>query len=203
MSNRTGRFEVFFDYTCPFAYRAHRWLQLVDVDTVWRPFSLLEQNYRGEGPPVWRLAERADDISLLLFAGHEWVLSQHGDIDGYRRAAFAQWHDSDVRLAIGDVMRLAVDAGAQGDESMLRAHFFDAEAEHDAARALGVFGSPTLVFGLGQAAYVKLDRVPAADRALRVLDAVATMSELPSLVEVKRPQPPTEPDANHLRAEAS
>ncbi len=190
--------EVFFDYTCPFAYRAQQWLDLVEVPTRWRPFSLLEQNYRGDGPPVWRLAERSDDISLLLFAGHQWVASDDGDTVAYRHAAFAAWHDGDTRLGIGDVVNMATAAGATGGADVLREHFLDAEAEHDQARALGVFGSPTLVFGPDAAAYVKLDRVPAPDRARRVLDAVATMAELPSLIEVKRPEPPTKPGATRL-----
>ncbi len=198
MTEEPGVVEVFFDYTCPFAYRAHRWLDLVEVPTRWRPFSLLEQNYRGEGPPVWRLAERADDISLLLFAGHQWVLADDADIVAYRHAAFAAWHDSNTRLAIGDVVAMATAAGATGGDAALREHFFDAETEHDQARTLGVFGSPTLVFGPDAAAYVKLGRVPAPDRASRVLDAVATMSELPSLIEVKRPEPPTTPGATRL-----
>lgn len=188
-----GRFEVFFDYTCPFAYRAHQWLDLVDAVVVWRPFSLLEQNYRGDGPPVWRLAERADDISLLLFAGHEWVLAEGGDLNRYRHETFAAWHDYATRLGIGDVIELASAAAATGGEAGLRQHFFAAEAEHEVARQLGVFGSPTLVFGADRAAYVKLDRVPSPDRAGRVLDAVATMSELPSLVEVKRAMPRSSP----------
>ncbi|MGI8793314.1 MAG: hypothetical protein ACR2H3_09085 [Acidimicrobiales bacterium] len=66
------------------------------MPTRWRPFSLLEQNYRGDGPPVWRVTERSR----------------------------------------------------------------------------------------------------------RVLDAVATMSELPSLIEVKRPEPPAEPGAARLPARA-
>lgn len=182
--------DVWFDYTCPFAYRACGWLDQLAVDARWHPFSLLERNYRGDGPPVWRLPERAGDISLLLFAGHQLVRAAGGDLDGYRRSAFTARHAASARLGLADVARLAADAGARGGESAVRAHFFDAEAEHDLARSLGVFGSPTLVFAPDPAAFVKLARVPAPDRAGRVLEAVAAMSGLPSVLEVKRPQVP-------------
>jgi 2-hydroxychromene-2-carboxylate isomerase len=182
--------EVWFDYTCPFAYRACQWLDQLAVGARWRPFSLLERNYRGHGPPVWRLPERVDDISLLLFAGHQLVAAGRGDLDRYRRSAFTAWHQTRTRLGLADVVRFAADAGAAGAEAAVRAHFFDAEAEHEAARARGVFGSPTLVFGPDRAAFVKLDRVPAPDRAGRVFDAVLTLSEFPSVLEVKRPQAP-------------
>lgn len=195
---------VYFDYTCPFAYRAHRWLDELDsVDITWCPFSLLERNYRGDGPPVWRLPERADDISLLLFAGHCWVEADHANLAQYRHAAFGAWHETDGRLDLDDVLTLAQKAGAAGGEDALRAHFFDAEAVHDQARHLGVFGSPTLVFSTDEAAFVKRDAPPPPERAHQVLDAVAAMAALPSVLEVKRPIRPPKPDASQLRPHAS
>lgn len=196
MNDESGPLTVFFDYTCPFAYRAAGWLaQLSDVEVGWRPFSLLEHNYRGDGPSVWRLAERADDISLLLFAGHAWVAADDADLDQYRHQVFGRWHEHDGDLEVGDVVALAIQAGATGGEDQLRAHFHDAEADHEIARALGVFGSPTLVFGSGSAVFVKLEQVPPPERARPVLDAVATIAELPSVLEVKRPTPPRNPQA--------
>ena len=198
------KLTVFFDYTCPFAHRAHRWFDHLDtVNATWRCFSLLEHNYRGDGPPVWRLPERADDISLLLFAGHHWVLSQGADLDAYREAVFHAWHETDADLDASDVVAMATGAGATGDQETLRDHFLDAEADHEDSRALGVFGSPTLVFAPAAAAFVKLDTPPSATRARRVLDAVATMAELPSVAEVKRPTPPTAPEQTRIAARAS
>ncbi|MGH9033900.1 MAG: hypothetical protein ACRDZV_17380 [Acidimicrobiia bacterium] len=105
MSPARESVTVFFDYTCPFAYRAHRWFDhLPDVDASWRPFSLLEHNYRGDGPPVWRLVERANDISLLLFAGHSWVDAERADLAGYRHDVFHAWHEADTDLDAGDVV---------------------------------------------------------------------------------------------------
>lgn len=195
---------VYFDYTCPFAYKANLWFDHLDsVDAMWQPFSLLEKNYRGDGPPVWQLADRVDDISLVLFGGHCWVDADGADLDHYRHVAFRAWHDLDADLRIDDVVAMATEAGAVGGTEELRSHFLDAESVHDAARQLGVFGSPTLVFASGAAAFIKLDQPPTAANAQQVLDAVATMAELRSVLEVKRPTPPRQINAQRLDVDAS
>lgn len=182
---------VFFDYTCTFAYRAHRWFDhLPDVKARWRPFSLLEHNYRGDGPPVWRLPERADDISLLLFAGHRWVAADSADLDRYRHDVFHAWHETDTRLEADDIVAMANRAGTHGGTEKLRAHFHDAKADHDDARRLGVFGSPTLVFGSDAAAFVKLHSPPSADHAGTVLQAAERIAGLESVEEIARATPP-------------
>lgn len=119
MMATTVPLTVYFDYTCPFAYRAHRWFDhLEDVDASWLPFSLLELNYRGDGPPVWRLPERADDISLLLFAGHSWVVADDRDLDRYRHDVFHAWHETDGGLDLDDVVEMASAAGATGGDGV-------------------------------------------------------------------------------------
>lgn len=195
---------VFFDYTCPFAHRAHRWFDhLPDVETEWRPFSLLEHNYRGDGPPVWRLPERADDISLLIFAGHRWVQADEADLDQYRHDVFHTWHETDTRLDAGGIVDMVNRAGAHGGTEQLRAHFHDAEADHDDARHHGVFGSPTLVFPDGGAAFVKLHAPPPAEQAAELLHTAQATAGLDTVEEIKRPRAPHKPDARHLDIQPS
>lgn len=182
---------VFFDYTCQFAYRAHRWFDhLPHVEARWRLFSLLELNYRGEGPPVWRLPERADDISLLLFASHHWVAADGGDLDRYRHDVFHVWHDTDTRVEADDIVAMANRVGAHGGTEQLRAHFHDAEADHDEARSQGVLGSPTLVFGSDEAAFVKLHAPPTVERADEVFETVRAIAGLDTVEEIARATPP-------------
>lgn len=170
--------EVFFDYTCPFTYRAHYWLASVrGVEMIWRPFSLLEQNYRADGPSVWRREERAQDISLLLFAGHELVRARGGDQGHYRRAVFHTWHATHDRLDLDAIIRIAGKAGVSADEAAVREHFLDAEAEHAAGAALGIFGTPALVYPGGAVAFVKLDAVPDADRVLPLWQATLALAQ--------------------------
>lgn len=154
--------EVFFDYTCGFSNRARRWLDALEVPVRWRPFSLLEQNRRDAGPPVFERAEHAENVSVIALAVHEAVRADRGDVDAYRRAMFTAWHDEPGRLATADIVDLGRSAGLERFDHD-RA-FAAVAAEHAAAEALGVFGTPTLVYDDGQAVFVKLDTVP-DDRA--------------------------------------
>ncbi|GAB4327320.1 MAG: hypothetical protein Kow0010_10850 [Dehalococcoidia bacterium] len=178
--------DVFFDYTCPFSYRAHLWLRETEARSTWRPFSLLQLHKDSDTESVWRMPENADNISLLLLAGHELVRSEGGDVGHYLDRVFHAWHETGERLGLADVTRLAGEAGALADDAALREHFYDAEREHRQATGLGVFGTPTLCFGPERAVYVKLEAVPTTARALLVLDAVTTLSDLPSVIEIKR-----------------
>ena len=97
---------IYFDFTCRFANRVHLWLRDADDIAVdWRPFSLLEAKRDDGGSPVWERDEYADDISLLMLAGHELVRDAGGDIGRYRARVFAAWHGSDERLDAGSVLR--------------------------------------------------------------------------------------------------
>lgn len=151
--------EVFFDYTCGFSNRARRWLDALEELAVrWRPFSLLEQNRRDAGPPVFERAEHAENVSLIALAVHEAVRAADGDVDAYRQAMFTAWHDQPGRLATADIVDLGRSAGLRRFD---HDRAFAALAhEHTAAQALGVFGTPTLVLDDGQAVFVKLDAVP-------------------------------------------
>lgn len=186
--------EIFFDYTCPFAYRAHKWLDPINqqIKADWRPFSLLERNYRGDGPSVWDLDERRDDISLLLFAGHSLVNARHGDINRYRRMMFSAWHDGHRDLDKADILRIVVESGLnKSTELDLREHFRDAAADHRAAETHGVFGSPTIVFDPGTAAFVKLDSIPEPDAAIELLSEVHQLATRSEILEVHRAVSPT------------
>lgn len=86
--------DIYFDFTS----RLHLWLRDLAVPADWRPFSLLEAKRDDDGPPVWERDEHADNISLLMLAGHELVGDAGGDADRYRSQVFAAWHGSDQRL---------------------------------------------------------------------------------------------------------
>lgn len=182
--------EVFFDYTCGFSNRARHWLDaLDDVAVRWRPFSLLEQNRRGAGPPVFEQAEHADNVSLVALAVHEAVRADGGDLNAYRRAMFTAWHDQPGRLSRSDIVELGLSAGLRRFEHD-RA-FAALAAEHAAAQALGVFGTPTLVLDDGQAVFVKLDTVPDDEaRSVSVWSQVRALAEgAPELREWHRATP--------------
>lgn len=184
--------DVFFDYTCGFSNRGRHWLDaLEDTELVWRPFSLLEQNGRDGGPPVFERAEYADNPSLIALAVHEQVRVQGGDLNAYRRRMFTAWHEEPGRLSTEDIVGFGRDAGLRDFD---RAAGFAAVAtEHAEATKLGVFGTPTLVLGPSQVVFVKLDSVPTIGRARPLWEAVGHLAGSgQDLREWQRVTPPRE-----------
>jgi len=187
------RVDVFFDYTCGFSNRAHHWLEAVpDADVRWRPFSLLEQNRRDSGPPVFEEPGLGDNVSLVALAVHEAVRSEGGDVACYRRRMFAGWHDEPGRLSTQDIIGFGLACGLTHFDHDTA--FAAVAADHAEAKQLGVFGTPTLVFSDDQVAFVKLDAVPAADRAGPLWVSVRQLATAePALREWQRVTAPETP----------
>jgi len=128
-------------------------------------------------------------VSLIALAVHEAVRAADGYLDGYRRRMFSAWHNQTGRLSTSDIVGFGREAGL--GEFDREAAFTALAAEHAAARALGLFGTPTLVFGSGHAAFVKLNAVPAQDRADPLWDQVRQLAiGEPSLREWQRVSAP-------------
>ncbi len=183
---------VFFDYTCGYSNRARHWLDaLEDAELDWRPFSLLEQNSRDDGTPVFEQAQYADNPSLIALAVHEQVRAQGGDLHAYRRRMFTAWHEEPGRLSTQDIVDLGRDAGLRDFDR--DAGFAALAVQHAEAAKLGVFGSPTLVLGPDQVVFVKLDAVPTIDRARPLWEAVGHLAGSgQDLREWQRVTPPSE-----------
>lgn len=177
---------VFFDYTCGFSNRPRHWLDALDGARVkWRPFSLLQQNRGGGGPPVFDRAEYAENLSQIALAVHEAVRASGGNLDGYRRRMFTAWHEEPGRLSTQDIVGFRRAAGLTGFDH--QAAFAALAAEHGHAEELGVFGTPTLVLADGQVAFLNLDAVPAADRARPLWETVHELTAAaPELREWQR-----------------
>jgi len=155
---------------------------------VWRPFSLLQQNRGGDGGPVFDRAEYADNVSLVALAVHVAPLADGGDLNGDRRRMFTAWHEEPGRLSPADIVGFGRAHGL-GDVDRPAALAVLA-AGHAHASELGAFGTPTLVFGAGQAAFVQLDAVPAADRGRPLLERVRQVTVTqPALREWQRVTP--------------
>lgn len=170
-------FDVYFDFTCRFASRLHLWLGTFDIVADWLPFSLLEAKRDGDGPPVWEDPARADNISLLMLAGHELVRHGDGDTVRYRRRMFAAWHGSDQRLDADHVLGHATDAGVDADMGDLRDALALVGDSHREAVEQGVFGSSTIVFPSGRGSFVRFNHAPDVGDGPAVLDALRTLAE--------------------------
>jgi 2-hydroxychromene-2-carboxylate isomerase len=196
------RFEVFFDYQCPYVYRASLLLDAVrgagrELDVRWRYFSLTQVNSKDDGWTVWD-APRSEPVKgRLAFAAAESARRQNRFEELHRALLDARHRD---RLDLDDLA--VVDAAAERaglDLGRLRADVADPSiletlsADHrHAAGELGVFGTPTFVFEHGQSAYVRLAAPsPDGNATLEVFDRLlAVAAGEPRIIEIKRPRKP-------------
>ena len=193
------KFDVFFDYSCPFVYRAAGLIDAVravsgrDIEVRWRYFSLTQVNSKDDRWTVWDAPATEHVRGRLAFQAAEAARRQ-GRFEVMHRALLDGRHRA--RLDLDDnavVERLAADAGLDlerfrrdlADPSLLDALASDHRggvSEH------GVFGTPTFVFADGAAAYVRLAELAGEDGAVRVFDhLVAVAAAEPRILEIKRP----------------
>jgi predicted DsbA family dithiol-disulfide isomerase len=196
-------FEVFYDYLCPFVYRASIMLQAVrdtgemDLSIGWRYFSLTQVNSKVEGWTVWDAPDGEPVKGRLAFKAAEAARRQDRFEDFHEQLLRARHRD---RLDIGDVAvveRIADESGLDldrfrkdvTDPTILRGLANDHEhavAEH------GVFGTPTFVFPNGSSAYVRLAEAPEAADAVRVFNRIVGIAaDEPGILEIKRPVKPS------------
>src|SRR5258708_32280364 len=175
------RFEVFYDYFCPFVYRASVLLQNVgrssafSLKVTWRYFSLAQVNSKDDGWTAWKAPESEHVSGRMAFRAAEAARRQDAFDQLHMPLLEARHRD---RLNIDDVVgieRVAVDPGV--DIKRCRADLADATTvdalrrDHLQARSgHGVFWTPTVGFPSGASAYVRLAATPHAPHSARVLE---------------------------------
>ena len=194
-------FELYFDYLCPFVYRASLLLASVAAerspDVSWRYFSLTQVNSKDDGWTIWD-APAADRVrGRLAFKAAEAARRQ-GRFDVFHPALLAARHQA--RSDIDDVRvieQVAEDSGLDlerfrldvDDPSIMQALARDhmqAVAKH------GVFGTPTFVFPNGASAYIRLAESPAGAEAVDLYDRrIGMAADEPRVLEIKRPVRPS------------
>ncbi len=194
-------FEVYYDYSCPFVYRASLLLASVaarrPLDVRWRYFSLTQVNSKEEGWTVWDAPTAEKVRGRLAFMAAEAARRQNR-FDLFHAALLRARHEG--RLNLDDVEVIDVVA----EESGLDADRFHRDLadptivaalarDHTNAIAVhGVFGTPTFVFPNGASAYIRLAEVPRADGALQLFDSLlAIAADEPRVLEIKRPVKPS------------
>lgn len=162
----------------------------------WRSFSLDQVNERaGPGRNVWDRPEGYEAERLRGFLGAEAARRQGP-------AAFERFHLALLRLRHEEGRKLSDPAtvldAARAAELDLARFVADLEdprgyaalaAQHtEAVERHAVFGTPTLVFPSGAAAYLKMRPAPPPDEALAVFEELRQLIEgRPNIAEVKRP----------------
>jgi predicted DsbA family dithiol-disulfide isomerase len=194
--------DVFYDYLCPFVFRASVLLKNVKdsgerpLDIRWRYFSLIQVNSKVEGFTVWDASD-SEARGRLAFKAAEAARRQNA-FDDFHMALLRARHEQRVDIdEIAVVEQIAEDSGLDLDR--FRKDIADPEIvsalerDHRAAVAdYGVFGTPTFIFEGGAAAYVRLSEPPEASDSVAIFDRVIAIgAEEPRILEIKRPVKPS------------
>ena len=194
------KFDVYFDYTCPFVYRAAGLVDAVrgsgvrDVEVRWRYFSLTQVNSKDDGWTVWGAPPTERVRGRLGFRAAEAARRQ-GRFDQMHRALLDARHRDRLDLDDDGVVERVASESGLGIERFRRdladPSTLDALASDHLAGVTehGVFGTPTFVFADGAAAYVRLGELAGEkDGAVEIFDRlVAVAASEPRILEIKRP----------------
>jgi predicted DsbA family dithiol-disulfide isomerase len=194
-------FELYYDYLCPFVYRASLLLANVGaerpIEVRWRYFSLAQVNSKEEGWTVWAAPEAERVRGRIPFKAAEAARRQDR-FDPFHNNLLAARHQD--RLDIDDatvVERVAEESGLDlerfrrdlADPAILDALALD---HKHAVATHGVFGTPTFVFPNGASAYIRLAEAPTGAGALQLFDSLlAVAANEPLVLEIKRPPRPS------------
>ena len=197
------RFEVFFDYQCPFVHRAAELIDAVQgsgerqLDVSWRYFSLTQVNSKDDGWTVWDAPPSEHVRGRLAFQAAEAARRQ-GRFEAMHWRLLRARHQDRLDLdAISVLEKIAGEVGLDVDRFRSdlddRATLRALAADHTTAVSQhGVFGTPTFVFPDGHAAYVRLAASALDSGAVEVFDRlVAVAAGEPGILEIKRPYRPS------------
>ena len=205
MAKQPLALEVYFDYLCPYAYRAAEWLRRLDASSEmqlivsWRYFSLEQAN--SQNGPEWKVWEQPEvDPTRGLRAFRAAEAARRQGAEAYTRFHFALLkarHEEERDIADPGVLKeVAVSVGM--DPVQFERDFADrkllaaiAKDHCFAVETLGVFGTPTLVFQGGQTIFLKLSTLVPSEETEAMFGELYNLATQRSYIqEVKRPQRP-------------
>ncbi len=189
---------VYYDFLCPWAYRAAIWLQDVEragrIRTDWRLFSLVENHRRREGTeavPVWQRDGSAKGLPAFRAA----IAARAQGVEPYNRFRVALQkarHEDKMQVDELETHRYAARKAeldlARFERDLNRADFSALAADHEEAVRRGVFGVPTLVWPEGRSYYVKITDLVPEDRAVKLYDAIEGVHRFGEVIEIKTPE---------------
>jgi len=194
-------FEVYYDYTCPFVYRASLLLASVaaerSLDVSWRYFSLTQVNSKEEGWTAWDAPAGERVRGRLAFMAAEAARRQDR-FEPFHATLLRARHEGRINIdEVEAIEQVAEESGLDldrfrrdlADPTILSALARD---HTHAVNVYGVFGTPTFVFPNGASAYIRIGEVPGQDDAGKMFDSlIAIAADEQRVVEIKRPVKPT------------
>jgi len=201
----TVHVDVFFDFLCPYVYRAAVWLQKVKEDMGeklsinWKYFSLEQVN--NQNGPNWKLWEQPEDYpsrGRRAFLAAESARCQgEAAFNRFRMALLRTKHEQSRDIAdVNTLIEVAESSGLempQFQEGLSNPQLLSKLAENHtlAVETLGVFGTPTLVFPEGQAVFLKMIPAPPPEECLQLFTEILHLAEQRQYIhEIKRPARP-------------
>jgi predicted DsbA family dithiol-disulfide isomerase len=195
-------FEVFYDYMCPFVYRATVLIESVmasgrEMKVGWRYFSLSQVNSKDEGWTAWDAPESETGRGRLAIKAAEAARRQ-GRFEKMHMPLLRARHRDRLNIDQLDVVhRVAEESGL--DLERFRSDIADptileplARDHREAVARYGVFGTPTFVFSDGASAYVRLSEAVEGPGAEELFERLLTVAaHEPRILEVKRPTRPS------------
>jgi len=167
-----------------------------DFSIQWKTFSLDQQNSE-KGPDfmMWEHPEYPSRGVPALVAAKAAKNQGEPLFLGFHLATFEAIHDEGKDIADGKVLRdIAKYAGldlVRFEQDMAREETWQAVGEDhiESKTKYDVFGVPTLVFGQGQAVFVKLGPIPESkEERISLFELIYAMgAKRPYLLELKRP----------------
>jgi hypothetical protein len=168
------------------------------LQLTWRWFSL-EQVNSVEGPE-WKVWERPSghrSRSLLAFSAGEAARLQGVEaFERFHLSLLRARHEDGLVLTEPETIRETA-SKAELDVAKLEADMQDPgilaalARDHEEGVALGVFGTPTLVFAEGASVFLKMRPGPPPEEAVDVFTSLRTLAvSRQYIAELKRPSPP-------------
>ena len=169
---------VYYDPSCPFAWRGLELLNALKLEFDGRAYSLAQGNHPSNtvlprGEPVWKIAEvplevlndkqrnSLDSFIALAAAKHQGAARYHHFALELTRAK----HQGKLEFNAEMFERVAQKAGLnleqfKTDSSDIATRRHEIAKDLDAADQIGVFGTPTVVLESGNAAYFRFTKLP-------------------------------------------
>ncbi len=158
----------------------------------WRTFSLEQVNSKTPGVKVWEHPEARSRGVAALAAAQAAKQLDPGRFPAFHTGLFEARHEQARDLADPATLDAVAAAAGYDREAFARARVSpDAWAavgrDHEAAVALGVFGTPTLAVG-DQAVFLKMRPLPEHESALDLLEEILDLlTRRPYVFELKQP----------------
>ena len=196
--------DVYFDYACPWAWGGSAWLEQVKqelgdgLEITYRIFPLEQVNAKVEGFKVWEQPNDGTSSTLRSFQGF-WAAKQQGPelFTKFHLALYEKRHVDGRNLSKQDVLEDAATIAGLDLEKFredLKSTAVFKQIEEDfthGKEALGVFGTPTIVFENDLGAYLKVNfRALPKDPVKFFEEFAAVVRDRPEAIEIKRPDGP-------------